>query len=99
MNVQLYFQNPSARTDDPDTSRAASLSVTPANGEIIDCIHRAIDRFGPLSHEQIADAVCASQPGRWLAATVVTACARAELVAWGTDTNARGRTVATWIRA
>jgi hypothetical protein len=95
--VQLSL--PSARVTDPDPSRAAALSVRPANGELVDCIHRAVQRYGPLSHEQIADAVCKSQPGRWLAATVVTACARAELVAWGTDVNGRGRTVTTWVTA
>lgn len=100
MNVQLYFQHPSARTDDPDASRAAARSVHPANRELIERIRAVVANASyALSHEQIAHDVLMIHPGRWTAGTVVSACARADLVAVGTTTNERGRTVTTWATA
>lgn len=97
MIAQLdLFSEPRARTTDPGTSHLAAVSVKPANAELVGCIRQAIDRRGPLTHEEIVSEVGEAQPGRWLAATVVSACARAGLHAWDRDLNSRGRWVTVW---
>ena len=90
------FDQPRARATDPVTSHLAAVSVTPANDDLKQYIHRAIERCGPLTQEQIATEVERAQPNRWTRGTVVSACARADLFKWDIDTNARGRQVIVW---
>lgn len=90
------FDQPLSRTDDPDTSRLAGESVKASRAELVAHIRAAIGRYGPLTQEQIADAVTASQPGRWHPPTVVSACASAGLFEWCRVRNGRGRQVIVW---
>lgn len=94
MNAQLAL--PLARATDPSTSHLAAVSVRPANQELVGEIRKAIDRLGPLTHQEIAEAVDLAQPGRWMTCTIVTACARAGLHEWDRDMNPRGRWVTVW---
>jgi hypothetical protein len=97
MTAQLALPLPTARLDDPDTSREAARSVEPGNEELIRRIRAYTRVHGPLSHEEIAFAVMEAMPGRWTAGTIVSACARAGLTKSGlTAINRRGRRVALW---
>lgn len=85
--------DPVARMTDPDTSHAAAKSVRPANRELIDKIETFVREHGPVSQETIGLALGGA---RWTVGTVVTACARADLVPAGKARNGRGREVTLW---
>lgn len=90
------LQLPLARLSDPATSHLAAVSVRPANAELVTEIRRAIDRLGPLTHEEISVEVEHAQPNRWTQGTIVTACARACLYEWDVVLNSRRRPVVVW---
>ncbi len=91
MNAQpSLWDTPRARVTDPASSESAARAVRPANRELIEAIHAAIRAHGPMTQEQIGVCVGGS---RWLVSTVVTACARADLVTVAYEHNSRGRMV------
>lgn len=99
MHAQSLFDEPRARATDPVTSDLAALSIVPeAQDDLRMYIHRAIERCGPLTQEQIATEVSRAQPGRWKHGTIVSACSpkRARLHKWDYERNADGHTVIVW---
>lgn len=87
---QPTLWDPAARKTDPTSSHLAAVSVKPANAELVAAIRECVREHGQLTQEQIAARLGGA---RWLHSTVVTACARAGLVAVGSTMNARGRLV------
>jgi hypothetical protein len=98
MNAQALslFDQPRARPSDPSTSHLAAAVVQPGNDDAVAYIRKALERYGPLTHEQIATEVMRAQPGRWLHGSIVSAAARAGLHEWDRDLNSRGRQVIVW---
>jgi hypothetical protein len=96
--LAIEFPAPTARLDDPDSSRAAAESVKGGNDALCQIIRAYVRHAAPVSHEEIADYVLKVYGDRWLRGTVVSACARAGLTECKhiTAVNRRGKVVATW---
>lgn len=90
------FDQPGVRLTDPETSALAAQRLRASSGLLIQTIRHALTDHGPLTHDEIVDAVNLTWPDRWLPATIVTACARAGLYEVGREHNARGNPVAVW---
>lgn len=90
------FDEPRARVTDPVTSHLAAVSVRPGAREHEQAIVKVLERYGPLTHEDIVRYVEAAFPRRWKWTTTVSACARVPLFEYGTETNERGHPVKVW---
>lgn len=79
MSTQLSLLNqPRARHDDPDTSRAAAASVQPAAPLLETLIRQVVEAYrGHATAETIAHDIGSQFPGRWVDSTIRGAVSRA----------------------